>query len=193
MRADGIALSTDGLIWTKGVGAYGEGWGDAGTGVSVQQGGTLYIKYYSDVENVSLLIADHGRSWSGQWNAVGPVIAAGAGQHANEPIIIRISHVGTEKSSVAWTNGRGKSGIWRGISRPGPYDLALHVDAKWTLPPIVVNETPPRPSFWSALFGSPNTPPNPGSQLHSVPDNGATAILFLVGLLSLAVVRRLRA
>jgi hypothetical protein len=191
LRADGIALSTNGLIWTKGVGAYGAGWGDAGTGISVQQGGTLYIKYYSDTEDVALLIADHGRSWTGQWNAIGPVITPGIGQHANEPVILKISNVGTDKSSVAWVNGR-KSGIWRGIPRPGPYDLALHADAKWTVPPIVVNEAPRRPSFWATLFGTPNTPQSPGGQLHSVPDGGTTAILLLIGLLSLSIVRRLR-
>jgi len=192
LRADGIALSTDGLIWTKGVGGYGAGWGNAGNGLSVQQGGTVYIKYYSDAESVTLTFADHGRSSDGAWHSIGPALAAGVGQHPSEPIVLKISDVGTNKSSVAWINGRGKSGIWPGIPKPGPYDLALHLDAKWTLPPIVVYEAPRRPSFWSSLFGTQNTPPRSAEQFHSVPDSGATAILFAIALLSLSWAHRRR-
>jgi hypothetical protein len=192
LRADGIALSTDGLIWTKGVGGYGESWGNAGTGVSVQQGATVYIKYYSDVESVTLTFANHGRSSDGAWYPIGPAIAAGLGQHRNEPIILKISDIGTSKSSVSWINGRRRSGIWPGIPSPGPYDLALHVDAKWTLPPIVVNEAPRQPSFWASLFGPPNTSVRAANEYYSVPDTGATAILFAMALLSLSLVHRRR-
>src|SRR5688500_18249461 len=137
LRADGIAVSTDGLVWTKGAGGYGDGW-NTGTGVSIRQGGTLYIKYYSDEGENALSFSEHGRKPEGAWRAIGPVLSDGLGAHTQDPIILRISDVGTSKSTVAWINGNGKSGVWSGPQAPGPYDLALHSEARWTLPPIVI-------------------------------------------------------
>ncbi|MGH7955955.1 MAG: hypothetical protein ACREH8_02965 [Opitutaceae bacterium] len=179
------------MIWTKGVGGYGEGWGNSGTGISVKQGDTLYVKYYSDEPEVALSFANHGRRSGGDWQTIGPVLTNGVGTHPNDPIILRISDVGTSKSTVAWINGPGRSGIWRGPSTQGPFDLALHEDAKWTLPPIVVNEAPKRASFWSTLLGSSNTaPPRPDDSIPSVADGGVTAALFALALLSLAMAPR---
>ena len=57
------------------MGGYGEGWGDAGRGISVREGGTLYIKYFSGEGDASLHYADHGRKIGG-WHGVGPMLAA---------------------------------------------------------------------------------------------------------------------
>lgn len=184
-------MSTDGLIWTKGVGSYGEGWGNAGSGIRVRQGDTLYIKYHSNVEDAALCYADHGRK-AGGWRAIGPTLADGIGRHSNEPVILKISDVGTPKSTVAWVSGPGKSGIWSGLVAPGPYDLALHDGARWTLPPIVVSELPKRGSFWASLAGwlNPETPA-PTEPIHSVPEEGLSVILLAFACLSLAAVRRM--
>ena len=174
------------------MGSYGSGWGVTGTSVNVRQGGTLYIKYYSDAPDAALCYADHGRD-SGGWRAIGPALANGIGSHPNEPVILRITDVGTAKSTVAWINGPGKSGIWSGLPAPGPYDLALHNEARWTLPPIVVTEAPKPPSFWSSVLGWLNPPtPAPTGNLHSVPDGGTTALLLVFALLGVAIARRLR-
>jgi hypothetical protein len=186
-RADGIAVSTDGLIWTKGAGAYGDAWEVASMGISVRAGGTLYIKYYSDVSDATLCYTEHGRK-AGAWRTVGPVLANGVGALPSEPVILKISDVGTSKSTVAWINGRGKSGLWPGLRAPGPYDLALHDGAKWTAPPIVVVEAPKRPSFWTRLFSTPDEMPKRSSEaIFSVPDEGITAVLFAFALLILAM------
>ena len=183
-------MSTDGLIWTKGVGSYGQGWGNTGTGVTVRAGGTIYIKYYSEVEDVTLGYADHGRKSDG-WRSVGPVLEDRIGTLPNEPVILRITDAGTRKCTIAWINARGKSGLWNGPQAPGPYDLALHDGATWTVPPLVIQEVPNRPSFWAGIFGGRDVAPPPRSNLIvSVPDGGATAVLFAFALLSLALLRR---
>lgn len=153
----------------------------------MRQGATLYIKYYSDASDAALCYADHGRT-TGGWHAIGPALADGLGAHAGEPVILRISEVGTSKSTVAWVNGVGKSGIWSGLPAPGPYDLALHDGARWTLPPIVVMEVPKPPSFWSSLTAwlKPD-PPAAASTAYSVPDGGPSLVLFAIALLSLAI------
>jgi hypothetical protein len=190
LRADGIALSTNGLTWAKGVGAYGVGWGNTGTGITVRRGGTLYIKYHSGVEGAALYYTEHGRKWDG-WRTMGPVIADGIGSHPNEPVILKISDAGTPGSTVAWINGVGKSGIWSGLTSPGPYDLALHGDAQWTLPPIVVKEAAKPLSFWSNPIGWTNpSPPAPTNPVHAVPDGGWAAVLFAFAVLILAGVHR---
>lgn len=190
LRADGISLSLDGHVWTAGVGDYGNGWTDAGGGISVRQGGTLYIKYYSGTGEGALNYADHGRRISG-WHAIGPVLAEGVGLDVNEPVILKISEIGTSGSTVTWVNARGKSGIWSGLPKPGPYDLALHEGAKWSSPPVVVTEAPKRSSFWARVLGtSPSSPTKPRDPIVSVPDGGATATLFALALLSLVFARR---
>jgi hypothetical protein len=149
LRANGIAVSTDGTNWTDGVGGYGSAWGASGASVSVAQGGTLYIKYYSDAGDVALHVANHGRKWGG-WRTIGPVLAHCIGAHPNEPVILKISDIGTSKSTAAWVNGRGKPGVWNGLPAPGSYDLALNGEAQWTRPPIVVTEAQ-RTAFWSSV------------------------------------------
>ena len=175
------------------MGGYGEGWGDAGTGLSVRQGGTVYIKYYSGKGDAALHYADHGRKIGG-WHATGPMLADGVGLDVNEPVILKISGIGTSESVVTWVNGRRTSGLWSGITRPGPYDLALHDRAKWTSPPLVITEAPKRSSFWARVLGlPPSGPTNPSDAIFSVPDSGATAALFALALLSLAIARRMSA
>ena len=193
LRADGIALSTDGLIWTKGVGGFGEGWNYSGRGISVRQGETVYVKYYSDQPEASLYFTEHGRKW-GEWRSVGPALTPDFGQTILDPVILKISNVGTPNCTIAWVNGRGTSGIWSGLPAPGPYDLALHGEARWTLPPIVVTEAPKPPGFWASLLNWFNTPsPGPSNGVYSVPDNGLTAGLLAFALLSLrALHRRMR-
>jgi hypothetical protein len=195
-RRDGIALSNDGLIWTKGAGGYGDGWRYTGQGISVRAGETVYIKYYATTANAALYFTEHGRKWGG-WLTMGPQLIDGIGRSSLEPVVLRISKIGTPECTIAWVNGRGKSGIWSGMIAPGPYDLALHGEARWTLPPIVVSEAPKRQSFWAKLGGlfSPDPPPTGGGGgggTHSVPDGGATAGLLAFALLTLALVRRLR-
>jgi hypothetical protein len=175
------------------VGGYGEGWGDAGRGISVREGGTLYIKYFSGEGDASLHYADHGRKIGG-WHGVGPMLADGVGLDVNEPVILKISGIGTPESVVTWVNGRGTSGLWSGITRPGPYDLALHDRAKWTSPPLVIVEAPKRSSFWARVFRlPPSGPTTPGESIFSVPDGGATAVLLGFALLCLTLARRMLA
>jgi hypothetical protein len=175
------------------VGGYGDGWGNTGASVSVRQGGTLYIKYYAAANDAMLCYADHGRA-SGGWHAIGPALADGIGEHAGAPVILKISDAGTAKSAIAWVNGRGKSGIWPGLPAPGPYDLALHDGARWTVPPIVVTEVPKPPSFWSSVVEwLRSDAPAPASVAHSVPDAGASFVLFAIALVVLAMGRRARA
>lgn len=191
LRADGIALSTDGLVWAKGAGSYGNDWGVAGTGITIRQGGTLYIKYYSSREEAALSFADHGRKW-GEWRVIGPVLTDNLAIHPNAPVVLRISDIGTPKSRVAWVNGRGRSGIWSGLSAPGAYDLALHEAAKWTLPPIVVTAVP-KPTFWSNFLREPEPIQTTRSaRIQSVPEDGFSAGLFVLALLSLAIAHRTR-
>jgi hypothetical protein len=107
-------------------------------------------------------------------------------------VILKLSEIGTSKSTVAWINGRGKSGIWSGPPAPGPYDLALHNEARWTLPPIIVTEAP-KSSLWSGLLAWLNRPGSPTpSGIHSVPDGGVTLILFALALMSIAMARWIR-
>lgn len=164
-----------------------------GSGIIVRQGGTLYIKYYSGAGDAALNYADHGRKVDG-WHSFGPVLADGVGLDINEPVILRISNIGTPESTVAWVNGKGPSGIWSGPTKPGPYDLALHGGAKWTSPPLVITDASKKPSFWARLLGAPETAPTtPQDSFVYVPDGGATATLLALALLSLAVVRRMSA
>jgi hypothetical protein len=181
------------LIWTKGAGSYGDGWNYTGQGITVRAGETLYIKYYASAPNAALYFTEHGRKWGG-WLTIGPELNDEVGSSPLEPVILRISHIGTPSSTVTWINGRGKSGIWSGLIAPGPYDLALHGEAQWMRPPIVISEAPKRQSFWSKLgeLFSPDSPPDSGGGggNHSVPDTGETAVLFAVTLLAMAGVRR---
>ena len=187
LRADGITLSTDGLTWSKGVGGYGNAWGDAGTGITVRKGETIYIKYYREGrDSQSLYYADHGRG-AGGWKTIGPVLSGDVGDGPSNPVILRISKVGTPGSTVAWMNGRGKSGIWSALPAPGPYDLAVHENSRWTLPPITITEQPP--SIWRNFMGwlKSDAPASSAAIPSSVPDGGNTAALLSLALLSLAV------
>ena len=191
VRAEGIAVSTDGLIWTKGVGGYGEGWNYSGRGVSVRQGETIYIKFYSATPGVVLHYTEHGRRWGG-WRTMGPALTDGIGDSHDFPVILRIAKAGTPESTVAWVNGRGTSGIWSGLSAPGTFDLALHGEAKWTLPPIVVNPEQNPPLFWARLLEWLNPPAGPADGFVSVPDEGLSAGLLALSLALLLGARRLR-
>lgn len=191
VRAEGIAISTDGLIWAKGAGGYGKGWNYTGRGVSVRQGETIYIKFYSATPGVALHYTEHGRRWGG-WRTMGPALTGEITSSHDLPVILRISKVGTPESTVAWVNGRGTSGIWSGLPAPGPYDLALHGEAKWTLPPIVVNQEVKPPGFWAALLNWLNPPAETPDDAVAVPDTGLSAGLLALSLTLLIVMRRLR-
>ena len=188
MRADGIALSTDGLIWTKGVGVYGDAWGEAGTGISVRAGSTVYIKFYTHSrENPGLFYADHGRR-EPNWTRKGPELPEDQDHSAGTPVILRITDVGTRKSTIAWINSPQRTGIWAGIKQPGSYDLALHYDAQWTLPPLTVTEDT-KPGFWGNLAAWWNADqPAPNNSVVSVPDQGSSLYLFGFALAMLAAV-----
>jgi hypothetical protein len=187
-------VSKDGLIWSKGVGAYGEGWNYTGTGIVARVGETIYVKYFASTPDSALHFADHGRKW-GEWRAMGPALIDNIGISPLEPVILRISNVGTPGSTVAWINGPGKSGIWSGLLAPGPYDLALHAGARWSLPPIVVTDAPKPQSFWSRLAGffKPDPPrPGGGDEIRTVPDNGVTAVLLACAWFALVLGHRAR-
>ena len=194
-RADGIALSNDGLIWTKGAGSYGDGWNYTGKGITVRTGEALYIKYYADAPNAALYFTEHGRKWGG-WLTMGPELIDGIGSSPDKPIILRISNIGKPGCTVAWVNSRDRSGIWSGPIAPGPYDLALHGEARWTLPPIVVSDAPKPQSFWAKLgawFESdPTHADGGGDGIRSVPDRGSTAVLLAMALLVMGAVGRRR-
>ena len=182
------------MIWTKGAGSYGEGWNYTGQGITIRAGETLYIKYYSTTPNSALYVTEHGRKWGG-WPTMGPELTDGIGSSPLEPIVLRVSKIGTPGCTVAWINGPGNPGIWSGPRAPGPYDLALHGEARWMRPPIVVSDAPKHQSFWSMLGGlfAPDSPPTGGGGgNHSVPERGATAVLFGIALLALAGARRCR-
>lgn len=191
MRAEGIAVSTDGLIWAKGAGGYGKGWNYTGRGVSVRQGETIYIKFYSATPGVALHYTEHGRRWGG-WRTMGPVLTGEITSSHDLPVILRISKVGTPESTVAWVNSRGTSGIWTGLPAPGPYDLALHGEAKWTLPPIVVNQEVKPHGFWAALLNWLNPPSETPDDAVAVPDTGRSAGLLALSLTLLLIARRRR-
>ena len=123
------------------MGGYGEGWGYAGASVRVPQGSTLYIKYYSDTGDTALHYANAGRKW-GTWRTMGPVLGRNIGAHPSDPVILKITDVGTSNSLVTWANGRGKCGTWCGLLTTGAYDLGLDSKTRWTRPPIIVTETP---------------------------------------------------
>jgi FtsP/CotA-like multicopper oxidase with cupredoxin domain len=188
-RAEGIAVSTDGLVWTQGAGAYGKGWNYAGQGVSVRQGDTVYVRYFSPNPGVALHFTEHGRRWGG-WPTMGPQLIDNIGLTHDFPVVLRISKIGTPECTITWLNGRGTSGLWSGMTTPGPYDLALHGEAKWTLPPIVVNEAPKPRGFWAQLASWLNPPSEPTDGIVSVPDNGLTAGLLAFSLTLLLMVRR---
>lgn len=189
MRAEGIAVSTDGLIWTQGAGEYGKGWSHTGQGVSVRQGETIYIRFFSNMPGTSLHVTEHGRRWGG-WRTLGPAVTEEIGSSRDFPIIIRLSKVGTPESTVAWLNGRGTSGIWSGLVAPGPYDLALHGEARWTLPPIIVNPEVKPTGFWAALLNWLKPAEEPPEQSFAVPDSGATAGLLALSLALLLAAAR---
>lgn len=191
VRAEGIAVSTDGLIWTKGAGGYGEGWSNSGRGVSVRQGETIYIKFYSATPGTMLHFTEHGRRWGG-WRTLGPALTDGIGDSHDFPVILRISKAGTPESTVAWVNGRGTSGIWSGLQAPGPYDLGLHSEARWTQPPIVVHPEQKPPSLWARLLDWLNPPAEPAAGIASVPDEGLSAGLLALSLTLLLAIRRTR-
>lgn len=190
-RAEGIAVSTDGLIWTHGAGAYGKGWNYAGQGVSVRQGDTVYIRYFSPNPGVALHFTEHGRRWGG-WPTMGPALVESVGLTHDFPVILRISKIGTPESLVTWINGIGPPGQWSAMTAPGPYDLALHGEAKWTLPPIVVKEATKPHGFWAQLVSWLSPPSEPSDGIASVPDTGLTAGLLAFSLTLLLVVRRRR-
>ena len=153
----------------------------------------MYIRYYSGAGDAGLNYANHGRKIGG-WYALGPMLGDGVGLDINEPVILKITKIGTSESRATWVNPMGKSGSWSGISKPGPYDLALHDGAKWTSPPLVITDAPKRTSFWARVLGLPESSPNqPRDTIVSVPDGGATATLLALALLSLAIVRRMSA
>lgn len=180
------------MVWTNGAGSYGSGWASSGAGLSVPEGGTLYIKYHSDAAGAGLYYAEHGRRW-GEWRTMGPAPASGVGTHPNEPVILKISNIGTAGSTAAWVNGPGKSGIWSGLPTPGPYDLGLHADARWTLPPVVVTAAPQPPSFWANLRGwLTEEPPPPTDVIYPVPDSGHPILLSTLALIVLAMLQRTR-
>lgn len=191
VQAEGIAVSTDGLTWIKGAGGYGKGWSYTGRGVSIRQGETLYIKFYSPTQGVVLHYTEHGRRWGG-WPTMGPVLTADVTASLDLPIILRISKAGTPESTVAWLNGQDTSGTWRGLPAPGPYDLALHGEARWTLPPIVVNQEVKPPGFWAAFVNWLNPSAETPDDVVAVPDLGLSAGLLALSLTLLIVVRRLR-
>lgn len=183
------------MIWNHGAGDYGEGWGASGKGVTVRQGDTVYIKYYADTAGGALAYAEHGRTW-GWWRTAGPAIEAKVGCGSSNPVILRISNIGTPSSTASWVNGTGTSGLWSAFTAPGPYDLGLAEDAQWTNPPLVVRER----SLFERLFG----PLSSGSAggggdktsnfseptIHDVPEQGGTLALFGAALISLAWLRR---
>ena len=191
-RAEGIAVSTDGLTWIKGAGGYGKGWSYTGRGVSVRKGETIYVKFYSATPGVALHCTEHGRRWGG-WRTMGPALSEDVTASHDLPVILRISNVGTPESAVAWVNGRDTAGTWRGLLAPGPYDLALHGEAKWTLPPIVVSEDLKPQGFWAAFVNwlNPSAEETPGDFV-AVPDTGLSAGLLALSLTLLIMVRRLR-
>jgi hypothetical protein len=195
LRADGIALSHDGVTWFAGSGVFGEGWGDVGKGISVPSGATFYAKYYSEAQaELVLHYAPHGTKW-GSWHTAGPTLTGNIGNSAASPVILKFQNVGTPSSTVTWMNG---SGTWAGIIFPGSYDLALRHDAIWTLPPVTI--TPPAAqsrSWWRSVFGSSSARSTSGPT--SVPDGGGTVLLLGLALLMGAALwyflnhRRLRA
>lgn len=191
VRAEGIAVSTDGLLWTKGAGSYGKGWNHTGRSVSVRQGETIYIKFYSATPGVVLHCTEHGRRWGG-WRTMGPVLTDEITASHDLPIILRISKAGTPESTVTWLNGRDASGTWRGLPAPGPYDLALHDGAKWTLPPIVVTQDTKPPGFWAALLKWLNPPAEAPDDAVAVPDLGLSAGLLALSLTLLIAAQRRR-
>lgn len=189
--ADGIALSRDGVTWLAGAGDYGQGWGEVGRGISVESGQTVYIKYYSrNRSGVALHYAAHGTRW-GEWSTTGPKIAGPIGSERERPVILKLDHVGTTRSTVTWVNG---SGTWSALTSAGVYDLALHDGSRWTLPPLTITASAESPRGWRALLGwTDRKEPAGDVRGFSVPDGGGTAALLAIGLLSLVVVWRLRA
>jgi hypothetical protein len=186
LRADGVALSPDGVAWTAAAGGYGRGWGDVGQGLNVPSDGTLYVKYYSETPGAaSLYYATHGTEW-GSWNKTGPAPSANVGTSPSNPIILKIEHVGTAKSVVTWMNG---SGMWRALSAPATYDLALGKDSRWTLPPITIQGPATSKSIWARLFG-PQSRTMAEGEVASVPDSGRTGVMLGLALVTLAVVWR---
>jgi hypothetical protein len=189
LRADGVALSPDGVVWSATAGGYGQGWGNVGQGLTIPSGGTLYVKYYSEAAgDTSLYYATHGTEW-GSWNKTGPTPSTNVGTSAANPIILKIEHAGTPKSLVTWVNG---AGTWRALSAPATYDLALGRESRWTLPPITIQSAPKSKSIWATLFGS-DAPPKSEAEVTSVPDSGATGMLLGIALVSAAILWRVAA
>jgi hypothetical protein len=186
LRADGIALSQDGMTWLAGTGGYGKGWGDVGHGITVEAGSTVYIKYYSQKRAPrGLFFAPHGTKW-GEWSHTGPVIPVGVGERAESPVVLKFEHVGTTKGTVTWVNGKGS---WAGINATGVYDLALQQDAMWTLPPLVIIRKEP---WWKALwpFGGSHASAGADPVSYAVPDHSSTGFLLAISLACLAIFRR---
>jgi hypothetical protein len=181
-------LSPDGIVWLPGAGGYGRGWGDVGKGVSVETGATLYIRYYADGgENVSLRYAAHGADW-GSWQTIGPALTRTVGNSATNPIILKLSDLGTPRSTITWVNG---SGTWHGFNTLGAYDFALRADARWTLPPISITNGSSS-SWWRALWRGMRSDANtaPASPNAAVPDSGASGVLLVIAVIGAAVAWR---
>jgi MYXO-CTERM domain-containing protein len=186
LRGDGIALSHDGINWFAGAGGYGPGWGNVGRGISVPKGGTLYLKYYAQMRpGAGLYYANHGAEW-GSWSTAGPQPGGSVGDGPGNPVVLKFSRVGTDRATVTWVNG---SGIWTALTTPGVYDLALHRDSIWSLPPITISSD--HAPFWPALrrwFQAEES--STSASILSVSDSGGTGLMLGLALAALAVLWR---
>ena len=185
LRADGIALSPDGITWLAGAGGYGNGWGDVGKGIKIKAGSTLYVKYYSEARTgLPLYHAPHGTKW-GSWAAAGPALTGTIGDSPENPVILRFENVGTGKSNATWVNGKG---TWMAFPIAGAYDIGLQSDSKWTLPPITIHGQATFKSWFIGLLRSPNSNSENTEGTTSVPDAGQTGVLLAFALLGVALV-----
>lgn len=188
LRGDGIALSRDGETWLPGAGAYGSGWGDVGEGLRVEAGSTVYVRYFATSEHASrLYYAAHGTRW-GAWKEMGPDVGGALRPTRTNPVTLKLTNIGTKDCRVGWVNG---DGVWIAITSPGVYDLGLHPEAQWTVPPLTI-VAPDKRSWWAALFFPLRIDDyTRDPTVISLSDAGGTGVMLGMALVSVLLAKRI--
>lgn len=199
LHADGIALSTDGLRWTFGIGAYGTTGLPAPRGMEVAQGGTLYIKYFSERTPDVTLKYSRLQETATKASPIGPPTGEHFGSDPSRPIELRITDIGTPKAAVRRISGVNQAENWGGFFHPGIYNLHLADRLDWLHGPLVITEKAKPPTILSRVLGwlglgdessvaeAPSL--DSGSAVANVPDAGAPAVLLGLAVIFLAMVR----
>jgi hypothetical protein len=193
LHADGIALSADGLRWSSGVGAYGTTGAPPPLGLEVAQGGTIYIRYFTEGTAHITLTYSRLHLDSTKASPIGPATSQNLGDDSSRPVVLRITDIGTPKSRVQRIGGGSPAENWGSFLLPGMYNLHLGDRLNWLNGPLVITEKPKAPTLWAQLIdwlglgvADTKAAPRYAAAPSPVADAGGTATLLAIGAVGLA-------